>query len=263
MNLNTPSIPWTIRDKTTDMMTLKPSKQLKMPATQGEERASAVQGMFNRIASTYDLLNDGMTLGLHRHWKTRAVACLQLSKGSQVLDVCTGTGDFVRNLTPQVGEQGQITGIDFSEAMLAIAEQRFGGEPHVHFKQGDALALPFADNSFDGAIVGFGLRNVENIPRCIAEMTRVVRPGGWVVNLDTSPKTSIPGFWALFALMMPLIGHLVSNDAEAYRYLGESTRDFASPEELSRIFEAAGLIHIQTQSLALGTVGIQAGQVPF
>ncbi len=241
----------------------KTQKASKMPATQGGERAQAIQSMFNRIAGTYDFLNDGMTLGLHRQWKTKAASLLQLNQGEAILDVCTGTGDFVRNLSPLVGENGQITGVDFSEEMLAIAQERFGSQSNVIFKQADALALPFTEHQFDGAIVGFGLRNVEDIPRCIAEMTRVVKPGGWVVNLDTSPHSHIPGFWSIFSLLMPVIGHIISNDAEAYRYLGKSTRDFASPEQLAQIFKEAGLTHIQTHAMAFNTVAIQAGQVPI
>ncbi len=233
-----------------------------MPATQGGHRAQAVSGMFNRIASTYDVLNDVMTLGLHRHWKVQAVQKLQLTSGQSVLDVCTGTGDFARNLIPLVGEQGQITGVDFSSEMLAIAEKRFGYLANVCFEQGDALALPFEDNRFDGAIIGFGLRNVESIPRCISEMARVVKPGGWVVNLDTSPKTKIPGFWPLFSMVMPVIGHLVSNDAKAYRYLGQSTLDFPPPEIIAETFFKAGLTQVKVSSMAFGTVAIQAGQVP-
>ncbi len=232
------------------------------PPTRGEHRGEAVRGMFNRIAASYDLLNDCISFGMHRNWKSRAAGKLHLSPGSQVLDVCTGTGDFVRYLLPCIGATGTFTGLDFSEEMLAIARRRFGHLPNVRFDQGDAMALPYEDNRFDGAIVGFGLRNVENVGQVLREMTRVVRPGGWVVNLDTSPEPKLPGFWMYFSLVMPLMGRLLSPDAQAYQYLFKSTQDFLPPATLVRLFGEAGLTQVHNTQLAFGSVALQAGRKP-
>jgi demethylmenaquinone methyltransferase / 2-methoxy-6-polyprenyl-1,4-benzoquinol methylase len=227
-------------------------------------KGAAVCAMFNRIAGTYDLLNDCISLGMHRRWKRRAVTCLKLKPGDRVLDVCSGTGDFIGYLYPRVGEHGEIVALDFSEDMLAVARQRFASLPgKLSLVQGDAMALPFEDGTFDGAIVGFGLRNVEDIRQAVAEMVRVIKPGGWVVNLDTSPTPVLPGFWLYFSWVMPLIGRLFSKDREAYQYLCQSTRHFLAPAELTRLFEGAGLVNVHGETLAFGTVGLQEGQKPL
>ncbi len=229
---------------------------------QDQPKAAQVRQMFDRIAGTYDLLNDCISMGFHRHWKRQAVGLLQLSPGSHVLDVCTGTGDLVGYLLPQVGSQGRVTGLDFSENMLALARQRHARQPNVAFMQGDAMALPFEDNRFDGAIISFGLRNVVDIPRALAEMHRVIRPGGWMVNLDTAPTPKLPGMRFYFNRVMPLIGGLLANDQQAYTYLSQSTRHFLSPDELARAFEGVGCRPVVSRTLMLGSVSLQAGQKP-
>lgn len=231
------------------------------PASKGDHRAAKVSAMFDRIAGTYDLLNDCISLGMHRGWKKTAVKALQLKAGSTVLDVCTGTGDLVQYIQPAVTESGSVVGLDFSPEMLEVARHRFSGVNNVSFHLGSALELPFEDNQFDGAVISFGLRNVDNIEQAIAEMARVVKPGGWVVNVDTSPKPWLPGFWWYFSKVMPVIGGLFSSDKEAYTYLFESTRDFLTPEQLKAVFETNGLSGVKVKSMAFGSVSCQAGQV--
>lgn len=226
-----------------------------------------IQQMFNRIAKTYDVLNDCISFGMHRLWKRRACQQLQLKPGDHVLDVCTGTGDLIGYLLPLVGKTGAVTGLDFSEEMLNVARERFpeNTSNNIHLQQGDALALPFEDNTFDGAMISFGLRNVTDIPGAIREMTRVVKPSGWVVNLDTCPQPKLPGYWLYFKHIMPRIGKLICQDKgaeSAYSYLSASTQNFLSPDELKTVFESAGLHPVSSQTLMFQSVSLQAGQKP-
>lgn len=219
--------------------------------------------MFDRIAGTYDLLNDCISLGLHRRWKERACKLLQLESGDRVLDLCTGTGDLITHLLPLVGDTGQVMGLDFSEAMLTVAQKRFSGNPQVMLQQGDAMSLPYEDNLFDGAIVAFGLRNVEDISLALAEMRRVVKPGAWVVSLDTSPNPKIPGFWVYFKVAVPLLAQLLAQAGGAYRYLGDSTQAFLDPQTLKTRFEKARLKQVHAIPLTGHAAVMVAGQKPF
>lgn len=230
-----------------------------------EIKAQQVQAMFDRIARTYDLLNDCISFGMHRQWKRQAVQQLHLPQNGQVLDVCTGTGDLVGYLHETLGPEGQVTGLDFSAEMLSLARKRFPESAYgnITFQQGDAMSLPYADNSFDGAIVSFGLRNIVDIPKAIAEMTRVVKPGGWVVNIDTCPKPTLPGYWLYFKTVMPIVGKLFSMDPTAYQYLCESTEKFLTPEQLTNVFQEAGLNRAGHKNLMFASVSMQFGQKPI
>jgi demethylmenaquinone methyltransferase/2-methoxy-6-polyprenyl-1,4-benzoquinol methylase len=219
-----------------------------------------VRQMFDRIAGSYDRLNDWISLGFHKQWKREACRQLNLRPGSRVLDVCTGTGDLIGYLLPLVGPHGRVDGLDFSEKMLTVAQTRFAGIPNVALTQGDALALPYDDNTFDGAIISFGLRNVLDIPKALSEMHRVIKPGGWMVNLDTCPKPALPGMQWYFSNIMPLIGRLLSKDQQAYQYLSTSTKHFLSPAELKTAFEAVGCRNVKSRTLMLGSVSMQVGQ---
>jgi len=231
-----------------------------VPASQQPDKAKQVQQMFNGIAGSYDLLNAWISMGFHQHWKRKACRMLNLKPGDRVLDVCTGTGDLIQTLLQQVESDGRVDGLDFSENMLAIACRRYAGMPNVVLQQGDALALPYADNTFDGAIISFGLRNVADIPRALAEMHRVIRPGGWLVNLDTTPSPSLPGFRFYFSHVMPWIGGLFSRNKAAYRYLAQSTQQFLTPQQMTHLLIRQGCIHTRVISLMMGAVSIQAGQ---
>lgn len=231
---------------------------------QGEaSKAAQVQDMFNRIAGTYDSLNTCISMGFHKQWKKVACQKLQLPIGGRVLDICTGTGDLIDYLLPLVGPQGQVEGLDFSEKMLAVARERFAQQPNVTLVQGDALALPYPDHYFDGAIISFGLRNVVSIPQALAEMQRVIKPGGRMVNLDTCPTPKLPGMSFYFSKIMPLIGGMLAKDPQAYQYLSESTRHFLTPQQLKAAFEQAGCVQVSAQTLMLGSVSLQVGQKPF
>lgn len=230
------------------------------PVEELSKSPEVIAGMFNRIAKTYDVLNDCMTGGMHRQWKAQACKALQLKPGGRVLDVCTGTGDLAAMLSGLVGETGQVEGIDFSEEMLAVAQKRFAQVGNIKWCQGDALALPYEDNRFDGAIISFGLRNVMDIEKALAEMVRVVRPGGWVVNLDTASDCKNPLFWLYFSKIMPLLGRVLAGDTQAYQYLCRSSKTFATPSQIQQLLHHLGLQNTAVRYFGLGSVSFQAGQ---
>jgi len=239
------------------------SSVLPNPRQAETGKAAQVQDMFNRIAGTYDNLNTCISMGFHKRWKKMACEKLQLPPGGRALDVCTGTGDLIDYLLPLVGPDGEVCGLDFSENMLNIARQRFARQPHVQLVQGDALSLPYPDDWFDGAIISFGLRNVTSIPQALAEMHRVIKPGGWMVNLDTCPTPKLPGMNFYFSKIMPVIGGMLAKDPQAYQYLSESTRHFLTPAQLKTEFEQSGCIHVSSHTLMLGSVSLQAGQKAY
>jgi demethylmenaquinone methyltransferase / 2-methoxy-6-polyprenyl-1,4-benzoquinol methylase len=221
--------------------------------------------MFDRIARVYDLLNTVMSAGLHHRWRERAAEKARVGPGSRVLDVATGTGDLAIELARRVAPGGKVVGSDFSEAMLARARRKpqpAGTE--LRFEWGDALALPFADGSFDAATVGFGARNFSDLERGLQEMVRVVRPGGRVVVLEftspTRPPLSI--FYSLwFDRVVPLLGRL-AGDPDAYSYLPNSVKRFPAPAGLAAMLERAGLREIGYLLTAGGIVVIHHGTVP-
>lgn len=232
-----------------------------------EAKASFVEGLFNRIAPRYDLLNDCISLGLHRFWKQAAVDALGLQPANQVVDVCTGTGDLVAPLLAAVSVSGNaggsVVGVDFSDAMLSVARKRYAKEERVRFVQGDALALPLEIASVDAGIVAFGLRNVSSIDAALAELHRVVRVGGRVASLDTVPNPPLLGFTAYFKHLMPLVAAFLSGRRQEYQYLQASTETFDSPEALKARFEAAGFHRVSIQRLGFGTVALVVGEKPF
>jgi demethylmenaquinone methyltransferase/2-methoxy-6-polyprenyl-1,4-benzoquinol methylase len=221
--------------------------------------------MFDRIAGVYDLLNSVMTAGLHHRWRERAGDLARVGPGSRVLDVATGTGDLAIELARRVAPGGEVVGSDFSEAMLARARCKpkpAGAE--LRFEWGDALDLPFADGAFDAATVGFGARNFSDLARGLAEMVRVVRPGGRVVVLEFTSPTRAPLslFYRLwFDRVVPLLGAL-AGDSDAYTYLPNSVKRFPAPAELAAELERAGLREIRYLLTAGGIVVIHVGTVP-
>jgi demethylmenaquinone methyltransferase/2-methoxy-6-polyprenyl-1,4-benzoquinol methylase len=234
-------------------------------APTGELEAGQVQAMFDRIARVYDLLNGVMSAGLHHRWRERAADLARVGPGSRVLDVATGTGDLAFEMARRVAPDGEVVGSDFSEGMLDRARAKAAANgAAVRFESGDALDLPYEEDSFDAATVGFGARNFSDLARGLREMARVVRPGGRVVVLEITTPTRPPLslFYRLwFDRIVPLLGRF-AGDADAYSYLPNSVKRFPAPPLLAAEMERAGIGDIGYVILAGGIVAIHAGTVP-
>ena len=236
------------------------------PSRESDQFAGEVRGMFDRIAGVYDLMNSAMTAGMHHRWRERAVDAAAVGPGSAALDVCCGTGDLTLELARRVGPPGRVVGSDFSEGMLDVARGKDAGPGAAKplFEWGDALDLPYDDASFDAVTVGFGVRNLERLDRGIAEMTRVLRPGGRLVILEiTQPqRPPLSTFFSLwFDRIVPLIG-TVAGDRDAYSYLPESVKRFPPPAGLAALMDGAGLEGIRWTILAGGIIAIHSGTRP-
>jgi demethylmenaquinone methyltransferase/2-methoxy-6-polyprenyl-1,4-benzoquinol methylase len=219
-----------------------------------------VRAMFDRIAGFYDVMNTVMTAGMHHRWRSRAVELAAVGPGSRVLDVATGTGDLAAALVEAVMPGGAVVGCDFSDAMLALARAKV---PQATFEYADALELPYANNEFDAATVGFGARNFADLERGIGELARVVMPGGRVVILEITqpvrePLASFYRGW--FDAVVPALGR-IAGDSAAYRYLPSSVRRFPSPAELAAVMEREGLGQIRYILTAGGIIALHVGVV--
>jgi demethylmenaquinone methyltransferase/2-methoxy-6-polyprenyl-1,4-benzoquinol methylase len=217
-----------------------------------------VRAMFDRIAGFYDVMNTVMTAGLHHRWRARAADLAALGAGDSALDVACGTGDLAIELSRRVGGDGEVIGSDFAQEMLERARVK---APALQWDLGNALDLPYASNRFDAATVGFGARNFSDLDRGLAEMARVVKPGGRVVVLEiTTPrKPPLSTFYSLwFDRIVPLIGR-VTGENEAYTYLPNSVKRFPGPEGLAAAMERAGLREIRWILTAGGIIALHVG----
>jgi demethylmenaquinone methyltransferase/2-methoxy-6-polyprenyl-1,4-benzoquinol methylase len=222
--------------------------------------------MFDRIAGVYDVMTSAMTAGMHHRWRARAADRAELASGDAALDVCCGTGDLALELARRVGPAGRVVGSDFSERMLDLAREKPvpGAAAKPIFESADALDLPYDDGGFDAVSVGFGVRNLSDLGRGIAEMARVLKPGGRLVILAIPPPTRPPlstFFSVWFDRIVPLIGRF-AGDSAAYSYLPESVKRFPSPAGLAAIMDGAGLERIRWTILAGGIIAIHSGRRP-
>lgn len=226
------------------------------------EKHRYVQAMFDAIAPRYDLLNSVLSLRLHHGWRRTAASHAALSPGDVALDVCTGTGDLAFELARRVGQKGQIIGSDFSLPMLRLGERKKQNKNNLRFVLADTQSLPFSSNLFDAVTVGFGIRNVAEIEKGLAEMARVARPGGRVVILEFNQPHS-PLFAALYRwysfTVLPRLGGWVSGRRAAYDYLPSSVAAFHSRDALRKMMERAGLTDIGIVDLSFGTVVVHRG----
>jgi demethylmenaquinone methyltransferase / 2-methoxy-6-polyprenyl-1,4-benzoquinol methylase len=250
-------------------------------AEPGRLEPGEVRAMFDRIAGVYDLLNSAMTAGLHHRWRARAADLAHIGPGARVLDLATGTGDLAIELARRVSPGGEVIGADFSEGMLDRARAKVAPLTATdsvcpRFEWADAMSLPYPDDRFDALTVGFGVRNFDDLARGLAEMVRVVRPGGRVVVLEMTTPTRAPlswfyGLW--FDRIIPAFGCVAGVVAkrlhrapgatvgDAYRYLPSSVKRFPGPAALARELECAGLCGVRYLITAGGIVAIHAGTV--
>ncbi len=229
--------------------------------TEGE-KAAKVAGVFSSVANRYDIMNDLMSAGLHRLWKRFAVEISAVREGGRVLDVAGGTGDLTSLFATRVGASGEVWLTDINREMLERGRDRLINAGRLTpVLQCDAERLPLPDGYFDCAIVGFGLRNMTHKDRALAEMLRVVRSGGRVLVLEFSRvwQPLRPAYDAYSFKLLPLLGKLVTGDADSYRYLVESIRKHPGQEELKQMLEQAGCERVEYYNLTAGVVALHVG----
>jgi demethylmenaquinone methyltransferase/2-methoxy-6-polyprenyl-1,4-benzoquinol methylase len=230
-----------------------------------DEKVKLVKKHFDSIAARYDLINTVLSFGMHHLWKRSAVNLLNLEPGQQVIDVCGGTADLAIVAAKAVGPSGSITVYDINPAMMELGRQKAGKADlgdRIRFVQGNAEQISLPDNYFDAAMVGFGIRNVTRMEKGLAEMQRVLKPGGKFLCLEFSQPA--PGtFRRLYDFysfqVMPRIGRLFTGSSQAYHYLPESIRLFPSAEVLSKILENAGFSNVRYRLLSKGIAAIHVG----
>jgi len=226
------------------------------------EKALRVRGVFDSVAPKYDLMNDVLSLGMHRAWKAYAVALADVQPGDKVLDVAGGTGDLALAFAARVGAGGRVVLTDINEAMLRTGRDRMLDSGHALSTAAcDAEHLPFATGSFDLASVAFGLRNMTHKEAALAEMARVLRPGGRLLVLEFStPVAPLRKAYDLYSFrLMPWLGKVVAGDADSYRYLAESIRMHPDQATLKAMMKAAGFGHVDVHNLAGGIVALHMG----
>lgn len=230
-----------------------------------EDKAKRVRGVFDSVASKYDVMNDMMSMGIHRVWKQFTIDLAAVKKGEQVLDLAGGTGDLAIRFAKQVGPEGHVILSDINAAMLTEGRDRLlnkGLVNNVDIVQADAQYLPFADNTFDLITIAFGLRNVTDKELALRSMYRVLKPGGRLMVLEFS-KPSVPGLGAIYDQysfkILPKMGEFIANDADSYRYLAESIRMHPDQETLLGMLQNAGFGRTQYFNLTGGIVALHRG----
>ena len=230
-----------------------------IPSPSDPPEAAEIQALFNRIAPAYDRLNDWLSLGQHRVWKQMAVQWSEARPGDTCLDLCCGSGDLAQRLARQVGQTGAVYGLDFSVAQLAIAAQRVQAQAlKITWVEGDALDLPFASQQFDAATMGYGLRNVLDIPRSLSELHRVLKPSAKAAILDFhQPKSAwVSGFqqWYLNNLVVPMAESL--HLKQDYAYIMPSLERFPTGPEQVNLARQAGFARATHYPIAGGIMGV-------
>lgn len=230
-----------------------------------DQKAERVADVFHSVAGKYDLMNDLMSLGIHRLWKCRAIEKLNLQKGQVVLDLAGGTGDLTAKISKKIGNSGKVILSDINSSMLETGRDRLldmGIYENVDFELADAEKLPFESNTFDRMIIGFGLRNVTNKLAALQSMYRTLKPGGRALVLEFS-KPTLPGLKPIYDAysfqILPRLGKFFANDSESYKYLAESIRMHPGQDELKSMMQAAGFEDCCYENLSGGIVAIHSG----
>ena len=230
-----------------------------------EDKAKRVRGVFDSVASNYDLMNDLMSMGIHRIWKKFAVELAGIRNGQKILDLASGTGDLAARFSTLVGPDGQVIMSDINAAMLNEGRNRMLDEGHVgnvQYAQINAQSLPFADNTFDCITIGFGLRNVTDKQMALDAMYKALKPGGRLMVLEFSHPTSKPlqKIYDVYSFkLLPLIGKVVARDEDSYRYLAESIRMHPDQETLKDMLSEAGFEDCDYHNLSGGIVAVHRG----
>jgi len=229
------------------------------------EKAQKIAEVFRSVSDKYDVMNDVMSLGVHRLWKRFTIELASVRPGQRVLDLAGGTGDLAIKFSKQVGANGLVVLADINESMLAKGRDRLinaGVVGNLQYVQANAEALPFPDNSFDLITIAFGLRNVTFKEKALSAMQRVLAPGGKLLILEFS-KPTLPALTPLYDIysfkVLPLLGRLIANDADSYRYLAESIRKHPDQNTLKEMMIAAGFENCDYHNLSGGIVSVHRG----
>jgi len=229
------------------------------------EKYKVVMRHFNRVAPKYDFMNSLLSMGIQHVWKRAAIRMLSLQPGDRVLDVCGGTGDLAILAARRTGPRGQVVIYDINRAMIEAGRPKIDPYPdlsHITYAQGDAEQITFPDNTFDAAMVGFGIRNVTHLRRGFGEMHRVLKPGGRFLCLEFSRPTNalFRGLYDFYSFnVMPFLGELIVGSAESYACLPETIRMFPLPDELSATLEQIGFEHVRYKSMTNGIAVAHVG----
>lgn len=224
-----------------------------------------VQGIFDGLAKDYDKMNDIISLGTHRSWRAKTMASIDIPKNGQILDVAAGTGDWTIALAKELGEKGHVTGFDLSPEMLAVAREKVreaGVSFWVTLTQGNAMELPYEDDTFDLVTIGFGLRNLPDTEQGMQELYRVLKPGGQLVVLETSQPDNpvIKPFWKMyFKGVMPMMGKVFAHDKDSYDYLEKTTEEFMSFTALADLMRDTGFKTVAYQRFNFGAAAAHFG----
>jgi len=229
-----------------------------------DDKARRVRGVFDSVAGNYDLMNDLMSLGIHRLWKRYTIEMSGVRKGSRVLDIAGGTGDLAAKFSALVGDSGEVVLADINDSMLKVGRGRLvdrGILSNVEYVQANAESLPFPDNYFDCITIAFGLRNVTDKEAALRSIHRVLKPGGKLLILEFSqPAKALKPAYDLYSFkVLPLLGKVVARDPDSYQYLAESIRMHPDQERLKEMMEAAGFERCRYQNLTGGIVALHIG----
>jgi demethylmenaquinone methyltransferase/2-methoxy-6-polyprenyl-1,4-benzoquinol methylase len=230
-----------------------------------EQKVAMVADVFHSVAAKYDIMNDVMSMGIHRLWKRFTIDCSGVRPGQQVLDLAGGTGDITALFSKRVGPSGKVVLADINESMLNVGRDKLrdlGLINNIEFVQANAEALPFADNSFDIVSIGFGLRNVTDKDAALRSMFRVLKPGGRLLVLEFSKPQSkiLSKTYDLYSFrILPFMGQLIANDKESYQYLAESIRMHPDQETLKHMMQDAGFAEVSYHNLTGGIVALHRG----
>ena len=232
------------------------------------QKASQVADVFHSVASKYDLMNDLMSMGIHRLWKRFTIELSGVRPGNQVLDIAGGTGDLTMKFSDLVGGNGRVVLADINASMLEVGRDRLldrGYAGNIEYVQADAEHLPFPDNTFNVVSIAFGLRNVTDKDQALRDMTRVLKPGGKVMVLEFSKPTNplLSKAYDTYSFSaLPLMGRLFAGDSESYRYLAESIRMHPDQDTLKAMMEDAGLVNCRYYNMTGGIVALHVGTKP-